>query len=198
MSENENSALGKCCCWVFGVQVPFPFFLIPGTHRRIIASQVVLVVKSLPENSGDIRDAGLIPGSGRPPGEGHDNPLQYSCWRIPWTEEPGGLWSIGSQSQTRLKGWSAQRRILLLSVENPPLVSHCLQSAVTPVLSWCTSPVHSAPCPPLPSPQAALSLFTLHRLQGLLPVPPDELLSVWEPAHLSGSSCFPGSRLFLL
>ena len=78
MSENENSALGKCCYWVFGVQVPFPFFLIPGTHRRIIALQVVLVVKSPPENSGDIRDAGSIPGSGRPPGEGHDN-QQYSC-----------------------------------------------------------------------------------------------------------------------
>ena len=28
---------------------------------------------------------GLIPGSGRSPGEGNGNPLQYSCWRIPWT-----------------------------------------------------------------------------------------------------------------
>ena len=55
------------------------FFLIPGTRRRIIASQAVLVAKSPPEKSGDIRDAGSIPGSGRPPGEGHGNPLQYSC-----------------------------------------------------------------------------------------------------------------------
>ena len=30
-------------------------------------------------------------------GEGNGNPLQYSCWRIPWTEEPGGLLSMGSQ-----------------------------------------------------------------------------------------------------
>ena len=32
-----------------------------------------------PANAGDLRDLGLIPGSGRSPG-GHDNPLQYSCW----------------------------------------------------------------------------------------------------------------------
>ena len=31
------------------------------------------------------------------PGEGNDNPLQYSCWETPWTEEPGELQSMGSQ-----------------------------------------------------------------------------------------------------
>ena len=36
-------------------------------------------------NAGDL---GSIPGSGRFPGEGNGNPLQYSSWRIPWTEEP--------------------------------------------------------------------------------------------------------------
>ena len=41
------------------------------------ASQAVLVVKHAPANAGDVRDAGLIPGSGRSPGEGHGNPLQY-------------------------------------------------------------------------------------------------------------------------
>ena len=35
--------------------------------------------KTLPANAGDERDLGLIPGSGRTPGEGHGNPLQYSC-----------------------------------------------------------------------------------------------------------------------
>ena len=44
-----------------------------------MASQVVLVVKNLPANAGDRRDAGSIPGSGRSPGEGHSNLLQYSC-----------------------------------------------------------------------------------------------------------------------
>ena len=43
------------------------------------ASQVVLVVNSLPAKAGDIRDVGLIPGRGRSPGGGHGYPLQYSC-----------------------------------------------------------------------------------------------------------------------
>ena len=40
---------------------------------------MVLVVKNLPANVGDIRDVGSIPRSGRSPGRGHGNPLQYSC-----------------------------------------------------------------------------------------------------------------------
>ena len=55
------------------------------------------MVKKPPANEGDIRDTSSIPGSGRPPGGGQGNLLQYSVWRIPWTEEPGGLWSIRSQ-----------------------------------------------------------------------------------------------------
>ena len=39
------------------------------------APQVTLVVKNPPANAGDLRDAGLIPGSGRSPGGGHGNPL---------------------------------------------------------------------------------------------------------------------------
>ena len=42
------------------------------------ASQVVLVVKNLPTNAGDVRDVGSVPGSGRFPWGGNDNPLQYS------------------------------------------------------------------------------------------------------------------------
>ena len=34
---------------------------------------------------------GSIPGSGRSPGGGKGNSLQYSCLKIPWTEQPGGL-----------------------------------------------------------------------------------------------------------
>ena len=37
------------------------------------------VVKNPPANSGDARDVGLIPGSGRSPREGNGNSLQYSC-----------------------------------------------------------------------------------------------------------------------
>ena len=42
-------------------------------------------------------DPVLIPGSRRSPGEGNGYLLQYSCWRIPWTEESGRLKSMGSQ-----------------------------------------------------------------------------------------------------
>ena len=47
------------------------------------AAQVALMVKNPPANAGDIRDAGLVPGSGRCPGGGHGNPLQYSCLENP-------------------------------------------------------------------------------------------------------------------
>ena len=60
-------------------------------YEKVQASQVVLVVKNLPANAGDVRDVGLIPGSGRSLGGGHGSLLQYFAWRIPWTEEPGGL-----------------------------------------------------------------------------------------------------------
>ena len=47
------------------------------------ASQVVLVVKNLPANAGDIRDAVSIPGLGRSSGGGNGNPIQYSCLENP-------------------------------------------------------------------------------------------------------------------
>ena len=44
---------------------------------------MALVIKNPPANAGDIRDVGLSPGSGRSPGGGHGNPLQYSCLENP-------------------------------------------------------------------------------------------------------------------
>ena len=44
---------------------------------------MVLVVKNLPAEAGDIRDMSLIPGSGRFPEGGNGNPLQYSCLENP-------------------------------------------------------------------------------------------------------------------
>ena len=55
------------------------------------------MVKNPPANAGDAGDAGLTSGSGRSPGEGNGNPLQYLAWEIPWTEESGGLPSMGPQ-----------------------------------------------------------------------------------------------------
>ena len=52
------------------------------------------MIKNLSANVGDVRDVGLIPGSERSPGEENGNLLQYSCWRIPWTEELGGLHGV--------------------------------------------------------------------------------------------------------
>ena len=46
---------------------------------HLVDSQVATVVKNPPANAGDGRDVGSIPGSGRSPGEGNGNPLQYSC-----------------------------------------------------------------------------------------------------------------------
>jgi len=45
----------------------------------------------------NVGDPCSIPGLGRSPGEGNGNPFQYSCWRIPWTEESGRLQCTGSQ-----------------------------------------------------------------------------------------------------
>ena len=67
------------------------------------------VVKSPPADAGHAGDVGLIPGLGRWPGQGNGNPLQYSCLRIPWTEEPGGQQSLGSQSQTWLSTHANKR-----------------------------------------------------------------------------------------
>ena len=57
------------------------------------ASHVALVVKNPPANAGDLRDTGLIPGSGRSPRGGHGNPLQYS-----FLENPQGQMSLMSYS----------------------------------------------------------------------------------------------------
>ena len=82
-----------------------PVHPVTSCKRSINVSyqkKVALVVKNPPPNAGDVRDAGLILGLGRSPGEGNDNPLTVLAWRIPWTGEYGELWSIGSQSWTRL------------------------------------------------------------------------------------------------
>ena len=55
------------------------------------------MVWNLPANTGDMRDVGSVPGSGRSPGGGHGNPLQEIYLENPMNREPGGLQSIGSQ-----------------------------------------------------------------------------------------------------
>ena len=55
--------------------------------NNIAASQAVLVLKNPPANAGDIRNVGLIPGSGRSPGGRHGNPFHYSCLENPMNRE---------------------------------------------------------------------------------------------------------------
>ena len=61
------------------------------------------MVKNPPVSAGDARDAGSIPGSGRSPGEGNGNPLQYSC--LENSMDRGAWWAIVhgvSESQIQL------------------------------------------------------------------------------------------------
>ena len=59
--------------------------------KLLSASQVAPVVKNLPTNAGDMRDAVSIPGSERSRGGGHDNPLWYSCLENPM--DRGAWWA---------------------------------------------------------------------------------------------------------
>ena len=72
------------------------------THlqTRIICI-MVLLIKNSPANAGDLRDVGLIPGSGRSPGGGHGNPLQYSCLENPMDR---GAWRATVHGVT--KNWT--------------------------------------------------------------------------------------------
>ena len=70
---------------------------------------MALVVKNPPAKEGDIRDAGLRR-SGRSLGGGHATLFDILAWRIPWTEQPGGLPSPGSRrvgyDWSSLAGWA--------------------------------------------------------------------------------------------
>ena len=61
------------------------------------------MVKNLPAYAGDIRDAGSIPGSGRSPGEGHDNPLTNPSLENPMDR---GAWQTTTHRVT--KSWTQQ------------------------------------------------------------------------------------------
>ena len=67
-------------------------------------SQVVLVVKNLPDNAGGVRDEGLTPGLGRSPGGGRGNPLQYSCLE---NSMDRGAWWVTVHGVARVRhNWS--------------------------------------------------------------------------------------------
>ena len=70
---------------------------------------MALVVRNLPANAGEVRDAGSIPGWGRSPGGGHGNPLQYSCLENPMDR---GAWQATVHRIT--KSWTQLKRLSTL------------------------------------------------------------------------------------
>ena len=60
------------------------------------------MVKNLPDNAGGMRDVGSNPGLGRPWRRAWSTRSSILAWRIPWTEEPGGVQSMGLQELTQL------------------------------------------------------------------------------------------------
>ena len=80
------------------------FLKMCSTFLLGVPSQVALVVKNPCASAGDIRDLGSVPGSGRSPGRGHGNPLQYSCLENPMDR---GAWQATvhgvTKSRTQLK-----------------------------------------------------------------------------------------------
>ena len=145
-------------------------------HINHLASQVVLVLKNLPTNARDTGDMGSIPESGRPSGEGHGNPLQYSCLVNP--VDRGAWWSMVhmvAKSRTLLKLLSTHSSVQFSrSVVSDSLQPHESQHARPPCPSQ-TPGVHSnvhrvgdaiqpshplsSPSPPAPNPSQHQSLF---------------------------------------
>ena len=71
-------------------------------HKNDIFRSIGLnyISKNPPANAGDTKDVGSIPGWGRYPGEGNDNPLQYSCWEN--SMDRGNWWAtVHGAAETR-------------------------------------------------------------------------------------------------
>ena len=99
------------------LDLPIPLDCRPLKNRDHCLCQVVLVVKKPPTNAEDIRDTGSIPESGRSPGEGHGNLLQYSCLENPM--DRGAWWAAVhrvTKSWTRLMQLSTHAWLISLGV----------------------------------------------------------------------------------
>ena len=116
---------------------------LSGCYGALGASRVVLVVKNLPANAGDVRDASRED----PLEEGVATCSSIAAWRIPRTEEPGGLQSLGSQPDTGLKRLSMPAGMACLplasGMEPPPsdLLTLALRRKACPLPSeLCVGP----------------------------------------------------------
>ena len=75
-------------------------------HIHVSILWMALAAENPPANEGDLRDTGSIPGSGRSPGGGHGNPLQYSC-----LENPTDRGSWRATVQKVAKSWTQLKRL---------------------------------------------------------------------------------------
>ena len=102
----------------------------------------MLVEKNLPANTGNPRDTGSILGSGRSPGGGNGNPLQYSCLENPMDR---GAWRAKvhrvTKSQTRLSNWARLSQMKLARA-----LCSCLAPLLVPWLCWCKKGLSTLPC----------------------------------------------------
>ena len=103
--------------------LPPPPVAFEGRSWRLGASQVALVVKNPPVSAGDVRDVGLIPGSGRSPGGGNGNPFHYSCLQNPMDR---GAWQ--ATDHRVVKSWTQLNRLSLQAI----LSSKALPALNTP------------------------------------------------------------------
>ena len=90
-------------------------------YQSCWASRVALAVKNPPANVGDVRDTGWIPGSGRSPGKGNGNLLQYSCLENPMER---GVWqaTVHSVAKSDTTVWLSSQWHCISLIELIPLV----------------------------------------------------------------------------
>ena len=106
----------------------YPALVSPVLTR---ASQVVLVVRNPSANAGDMRDVGLIPGTGRSPGGRNGSPLQYSCLENPMDR---GAW--GATVHWAANSWTQLNQLSTQCSQRP--VEHVLLSLFYKKSSWAT------------------------------------------------------------
>ena len=134
------------------------------------ASQVALVIKNPPGNAEATGDAGLLPGSEDPLEEGTATHSSVLAWRIPWTEEPGGLQSTWSlrvrhdwrdracihwlfRGRERIWNWHKQRRFLK-RIRSHPQSTRCHCRLVSVTLFLLTSDLFAGAATALTSPSS--------------------------------------------
>ena len=119
-------------------------YVDPHFHSRLISSLIWWPISmGFPgdsdgkESACNVRDPGLIPGSGRCPEEGNGNLLSILVWRIPQTEEPGWLQSTGSQQVRR--DWATNTLAICICTARSSNSIHSTPYKQLPESSWETT-----------------------------------------------------------